>query len=299
MPKANKPWAFDGDKEQFSDWFAHVLAYWAYYDQATEKQKVLATCGYMNAGAARTWSRAYCKRFLSQSQHAWSWDHFVAELKDMYGPLNEPADAQARLRLFTQDSTPTEQYLITLLQIATEAEYTEVKANTPEADHLIDLLKTNMNPTIVYTTEDSRNMTKTRDYNAFVRALKDVGKAVETRYGGKVPPRTTTRSAAPPMPRLAPPLQRPLPHETPATSPTVAPAPADRRDATGMTYGGTGQPMDLGRTRRPRLCFNCSEPGHFAKECPKPRSSRPVQVRNIILDFDEEEKREYEGNEDF
>jgi len=46
------------------------------------------------------------------------------------------------------------------------------------------------------------------------------------------------------------------------------------------------QPMDLDRTRFPRieqrcsgLCFNCNQPGHIAHDCPRPR---PHQVRATL-----------------
>ena len=44
------------------------------------------------------------------------------------------------------------------------------------------------------------------------------------------------------------------------------------KTSTGMTYGGRGQPMDIGKSddnfkdRKPK-CFNCNKYGHIAKEC--------------------------------
>ncbi len=36
--------------------------------------------------------------------------------------------------------------------------------------------------------------------------------------------------------------------------------------------------------REQQVCFNCYKPGHFAKECPKPKHQQPqVQVNNIVL----------------
>ena len=46
----------------------------------------------------------------------------------------------------------------------------------------------------------------------------------------------------------------------------------DYKTSTGTTYGGRGQPMDLGRSNdnfkdgKPK-CFNCNKYGHMAKDC--------------------------------
>jgi len=46
----------------------------------------------------------------------------------------------------------------------------------------------------------------------------------------------------------------------------------DYKTSTGTTYGGRGQPMDIGKSndnfknRKPK-CFNCNKYGHMAKEC--------------------------------
>jgi hypothetical protein len=51
----------------------------------------------------------------------------------------------------------------------------------------------------------------------------------------------------------------------------------DRRTASGIVYGGKGQPMDIGRSKpafdkegKPK-CFNCNLYGHMAKDCRKPK----------------------------
>ena len=46
----------------------------------------------------------------------------------------------------------------------------------------------------------------------------------------------------------------------------------DYKTSTGITYGGRGQPMDIGKSNdnfkdgKPK-CFNCNKYGHMAKKC--------------------------------
>ena len=46
----------------------------------------------------------------------------------------------------------------------------------------------------------------------------------------------------------------------------------DYKTSTRITYGGQGQPMDIGKSNknfkdRKSKCFNCNKYGHMAKEC--------------------------------
>ena len=59
-------------------------------------------------------------------------------------------------------------------------------------------------------------MTKMRDYAAFVKALKEVGKAVESHYDRKVP---TPTSAAPLIPPTTPPPLEPMSQTYPPSTP--------------------------------------------------------------------------------
>ena len=53
-----------------------------------------------------------------------------------------------------------------------------------------------------------------------------------------------------------------------------------RRDATGVTFGGTGQPMEVSEARQKGLCFKCGMKGHIAKFCP---NCNKVEVRQMIV----------------
>jgi len=56
----------------------------------------------------------------------------------------------------------------------------------------------------------------------------------------------------------------------------------DYKTSTGTTYGGRGQPMDIGRSndnfkdRKPK-CFNCNKYRHMAKDCQRKRKEREMR----------------------
>ncbi|OCB90718.1 hypothetical protein A7U60_g2052 [Sanghuangporus baumii] len=73
---------------------------------------------------------------------------------------------------------------------------------------------------------------------------------------------TVMKPALPLLKRLVPPQQ--------VVHPFVPPA-QDRRDATGVTYGGLGQLMDvmMNQVHRTRACYKCGQVGHYIQECPR------------------------------
>ena len=57
----------------------------------------------------------------------------------------------------------------------------------------------------------------------------------------------------------------------------------DYKTSTGITYGGRGQPMDIGKSNdnfkdgKPK-CFNCNKYGHMAKECRSEKKKREMRT---------------------
>jgi len=57
----------------------------------------------------------------------------------------------------------------------------------------------------------------------------------------------------------------------------------DYKTATGMTYRGRRQPMDIGKSNnnfkdRKLKCFNCNKYEHMAKECRAERKERKTRI---------------------
>jgi len=71
----------------------------------------------------------------------------------------------------------------------------------------------------------------------------------------------------------------------------------DYKTSTETTYGGRGQPMDIGRSNnnfkdgKPK-CFNCNKYRHMAKDC---KGKQTMKNRKVKEDLDNEDNKKEEG----
>ena len=70
--------------------------------------------------------------------------------------------------------------------------------------------------------------------------------------------------------------------KTNTAPPPPPPATADRRDGTGIIFGGAGRPMDLDKARAERRCFTCGQKGHISRYCP--HKGQTVVRQTIVED---------------
>ena len=56
------------------------------------------------------------------------------------------------------------------------------------------------------------------------------------------------------------------------------------KTSSGTTFGGSGQPMDIGKLKAENKCYQCGQPGHIKRNCPQ---LKQVQVRQVLDDMSE------------
>ena len=62
-----------------------------------------------------------------------------------------------------------------------------------------------------------------------------------------------------------------------------------RNDRVHNTFGGQGQPMDIGQAKAQGLCFNCHQKGHMSRNCPLKRKAMVRQMWSELSEGDRAE----------
>lgn len=275
---AVKPEPFDG--KNYRSFMRAVTVYFTANPRsfATDKQKILFVISLMREGLADEWADNYVLRNTVNKEVLITdkWEDFAKALHVSFGDPNEAMHAQTELMKLRQGETKAEEFFAKFDIYRFKAGY----AGDGYNDFLIRLLEMALNASIVQNVLSMGVLPTTYEawktaaiqFDNQRRRLREVMQARQQPIRRPIP--------APVRPQAAPAPQsfRPPPGPPPAS---------DRRDATGVTFGGQGQPMEItmDRARRSNLCYLCNRPGHIAKNCP----SRTLKIREIIQKMDPEE----------
>ena len=266
-----KPEEFDGhDYEKFMQSITlYVMA--NRHDFQMDIDRILFVLSYMKEGTANLWAKNYIEECLTNGDTEPTWETFKKSLEESFQDPNKQATAQNDLTNCRMKKGETAEAFFNRFDILRRtAGYTK--------DHdayLIQLVEQAVPEALIGHIYRSGKLPK--DYEDWKRVIVQLDK-LDRRWKERKGFHASFQPATRPTPRPAAP--------TPAPSHQV-----DRRDATGVTYGGKGQPMDVSmdRARREGLCYYCGAPDHIKRNCPK----RKAQIRMVIRRMDLEERQDW------
>jgi hypothetical protein len=227
------PGYYDGTKSKFQDWWRNMQLWLSGYSDMSGTAKIVAVLSRLTTGDAVDWARAK-KTEIIDSDVAFTWEAFKLDLVERFDDPTRKMQALTSIHNFRQEKISVQTYI---------DKFTILKSTSALGDaEALYLFKRGLHPSVSLAAYSSDRAIPD-GYNDFVKLIKDIGRNMENRRGLLEGARVLGSSNANPT------------HSN-----------LDRRTGTGMTYGGSGQPMEIG-AMRPVRCYNCGKGGHMAKEC--------------------------------
>jgi len=135
-----EPGWFNGDRKTFEDWWRAIKLYLRANKITDANKKIITVLGRFRGGTAGTFAQQKLDR-LDRGDDTPSWDAFEAELQLVYSDKMKEADAEWRIKTFTQGKKHIVDFLIKFMALASKAQ--------TDNQHVIFLLKKNINREII------------------------------------------------------------------------------------------------------------------------------------------------------
>ncbi|EPQ58709.1 hypothetical protein GLOTRDRAFT_127204 [Gloeophyllum trabeum ATCC 11539] len=232
-----KPEYFDGNKDKFKAWWRQVLGYLRNNkkDFDTDDEKIDFVISYLRGPKAENWSQNYYDQFFKDDTENWdkTWAAFKTDITTVFQDSNLAAQAQIKIDHLRQGQRPVEEYFQELEILMTQAGYRK------EDQYILKTVRTSVNDALV--DKVYGQVTVPTTYDGWKDVLIKLDNAWRERQQEKA-----MRGL-----RTTPPKREGVP-TTNQTQPAPRAQPTQKRDGTGTTYLGTGQPMDVDRA-----CLKC------------------------------------------
>lgn len=278
--KVAEPNEFDGSPNKYRDWLRQLLIYIRAKKITDNEEKILLALSYMKTGTASAWATHFFDQHISQPVVDFgTWDAFKVQLDSVFEDKTHGRKAREKLETFRQGNLKIDDYLSRFESLAVDA---GIEKNDSE---LIRLLERNIRPEVIDVIYTVSPLPTT--YQNYKSKIVNIGRLQERRQEQKAQvhrPFWAHNTAPAPTVTTSPKAQ---------TSAHAPPQPShDRRDHTGVTYGGRGRPMEIDALKKEHRCFGCGATGHFRRDCPSGGKEKKISARVILMELTEEEKNE-------
>jgi len=283
--KFNPPTVFDGSFKDYKRFMRELLIFLAGYQVTDDTAKITTTLSFMRGG--------YADEFVQETVNLASaadptrldwgtWATFITRLDNRFKDKNFTQSSREKLEHFQQGKMLVDTYITQLESLFIDAGFgttttstnpAVIAANAAIDAEKIRILEKSVSNNILETIYSSDSPIPTT-YDAYKDKILQLGRMRE-RY------RQFRNITSPPSTTHTPQQSKPPAHQFH----THIHPPADKKTGTGITYGGAGQPMDIGKTRQQLRCFNCGEFGHMRRDCPK---EKKVDIRALMAGLEEE-----------
>lgn len=259
-----KPDIFDGSESKFHS-FLHQLSllFWASPTQyADDDNRITCALSYMKGGRAEAWARSFIDKHNDRTSYDYTWVEFKDLLAASFGAADPTANAVDKLYKLEQGSMTADEYIVTFEEYAGYTGWDD-KA-------LMDQFEKGLKSSLTASIYRLENMPTTlQGWKQWARKLDRQWRLYEEKQKGLKPQKSTTSAAPGAASQVA------------VAKPTFSGG-SGRRDGTGYTFGGNGQPMDIDGARSRITCFVCGNKGHIARLCPNKICGNAQHVRAVL-----------------
>jgi hypothetical protein len=260
LPNISPPDPYDGDPTKSQSFLNSVNLYIEGREAefATSDSKVYFAVSYMKKDKAKIWIDNLLEGKTLKEAFP-TWDHFVKAFTQKFkDPLSEET-ARMHIRSLKQGNQTVEAYITAFETYEKKTGYDDLALKEIFEDGLIKPLQKRIYELPNFPTTLKEWKTEARKLDT--QRLKWKSREEQHTSQGK----TTSK------PVFQPPK---------ASSTQI-------RDSTGVTFGGSGEAMDIDAAKRQGLCFHCGQKGHLSRFCP---NRKPSQIRHInMADMTQEE----------
>ncbi|EKM58883.1 uncharacterized protein PHACADRAFT_205102 [Phanerochaete carnosa HHB-10118-sp] len=268
---AMKPDAFDGTKSKYIAWKTQMKLYVVTQRKRLPEQfdRVLMILSYMKGGHAGEYVATFMKKYDADEDSVIQTTKTLWEDLDRHFLIDEQAEAYDRLQAMQMGALSTQEFFSKFELCAFQANIHDFEAHFQELKSLLEKALRADIIRLLYNSSEELPATyalyKQRVARIDLNQQQYRRRNPQSQRQGQFQPRQQQTQGAPRA-------------QTSVAAPTANAPVQTRRDGTGVTFGGRGQPMDLDQARRQGLCFRCGQQGHISRNCPNRQQAQQVRA---------------------